>query len=79
MSIPCSLIPRLLTPFQRFTRKLREPGKTHHVSNVAGRTDLLSSSGTKSSRFHPLRHSRDKFFQALSCNIEKLEGVWIGG
>ena len=63
---------------------MREPGKTYHTSDVhgAGGTDLFDSSGTKSSRFHPLCHSRDKFYQAPSFflpNIEKLWRTWVRG
>ena len=38
--MPCynSLVPRLLPAFQRCTRKVRESGKTYHVSDVVGGT-----------------------------------------
>ena len=55
-----SLVPRLLPAFPCCMRKMMELGKTYHVSDVAGRTDLTLG------WFHPLRHSRDKFYQAPS-------------
>ena len=35
-----SLVPRLLPALQHCTRKTREPGKTNHVRDVAGGTNL---------------------------------------
>ena len=77
-----SLIPRLLPPLQHCTRETRKSGKTYHTSDIAGGTDLYNSSGTKSSQFHPLHHSLDKFYQApsfFSCCVEKLGGAWVRG
>ena len=69
----CSLTPRLLPAFQHCTTKTREPGKTYHVSDV-------HVAGGTLSWFHPLHHSRDKFYQApsfFSCNVEKLGGASV--
>ena len=77
-----SLVPRLLLAFQRCTGKMREPGKTYHVSDVAGGTDLTLFHLDYTSQFHPLRHSHDKFYLAplfFSCNVEKLGGAWVRG
>ena len=80
--MPSSLVPRLLPALHCCMIKMREPGKTYLKSDVAGGTDLFNSSETKSSQFHPLQHSHDKFYQAPSfftCNIEKLGGDWVQG
>ena len=72
----------LVPSFQCCMRKMREPDKIFHMSDVVGGTNLFNSSGTKSSKFHPLCHLRDKYYQApsfFSCNIEKLGGAWIRG
>ena len=52
------------------------------VTQQAELNCLVQNYGTKSSRFHPLCHLHDKFYQApsfFSCNIEKLGGAWVRG
>ena len=70
------MVASYLVAFQHCTLKTREPGKTYHMSDVAGGTDLFNSSGTKSSWFHPLRHSH-KALSLFLCYIEKLEEAAI--
>ena len=61
-------------------RKTREPSGTRHTSDVLGGTDLFNSSGTKSSNlFHPLRHSHDKFYQALLFSCAALKSCEESG
>ena len=52
--------------FNIVRKETRERGKTYHMSDVAGGTDLFNLSGTKSSQFHLLHHSRDRFYQPPS-------------
>ena len=54
------------------TPKNKELIKTYHTSSdIAGGMDLACSLELNK-LFHPLHHSHDKFYQAPSCNVEKL-------
>ena len=70
---PPSLLPRFLPAFKCCMRKTRELGKTYQANVVADGIDLYNSSRTKSSGFHLLQHSRDKFYQAPRAMFKSWE------
>lgn len=71
-----SLVPRLLPPnFQLCTRRMREPGKTYHESDVVGGTNLCQMNQNQVSSTHYVTHVVSLTrLPRFSCTILKSVG-----